>query len=169
MNLTKLKQKYHPDKYDMKRLRSDLKKDIGSASGLTAKHLKVPDANLLLGYGFVYGFDELKEYVLEEFSKIEWIKLAKETIKIDGEIKISPIVLSDLKKFGDLMEEVFKKEKCFESVLWETVNPNGTEDRTWVRTFLYLEGYKDYRNMEKTLDKAHVKRIIKKFKATGRY
>lgn len=97
---------------------------------------------------------------MTKFSKKAWIEFAQETITND-EAKIKP----NLKKFGNFMEFVFNKNKNIKSVLWETVNPNGTEDRTWIRTFLCLEGYKDYAGMLNSLDGNHARMIFAEYKA----
>lgn len=96
----------------------------------------------------------------EKFSKTKWKKFAIKTVKNDG----AEVNEKDLEKFVLLMEKVINKFGSAESVLWESVNPTGTEDRTWVRTFLAVEGYKEYSDMLTGLDSSHAKRIVEYFK-----
>ena len=96
----------------------------------------------------------------EKFSKTKWKKFTIETVKNDGE----EVSAESIEKFVLLMEKVINKYHSAESVIWETANPMGTEDRTWVRTFLAIEGHKAYSGMFTGLDSDHAKRIEYRFK-----
>lgn len=52
--------------YDVKKLRSDIKKAVGGQDGLTKEHLFLNDLDLLKEYRRVYGPKELDEYLLKE-------------------------------------------------------------------------------------------------------
>ena len=94
-----------------------------------------------------------------KFNKNKWITFAKETATINDELGKTP----DFKEFGDLMATVFRNEGTIESVLWEGAEPSGTEDRTWVRVYLHLKGYKQYADILTGFDGAHAIRIKERF------
>lgn len=94
-------------------------------------------------------------------NKKAWSKFALELIKFECPNLLNKV---DTKDFGDLMDKVISKYGHAESVLWNTKTPVGTEDRTWVRTWLYTQGY-NY-SIE-CLDGDHMKRILERFKAVA--
>lgn len=104
-------------------------------------------------------------FMKEKFSKQKWVTFAKETLSIDNvDSVIKPFENHDFKEFGSVMELVYKNEKKIESVLWETVNPCGTEDRTWVRVYLALKGNKTYSDIFTGLDGSHATQIRNQLK-----
>lgn len=100
---------------------------------------------------------------MKTIDKNKWIEFAKETVKEDR-VKTA----LDFEEFGNLMVKVFDRFGTIESVLWEGANPSGTEDRTWVRTYLALKGVPEYRvyATEPLLDD-HAQRIARRFQEVG--
>lgn len=105
----------------------------------------------------------LGQEIAEKFDKNKWATFAKQTLTQDAEGGEN----LNCQEFGDLMQKVFDHSGEIESVLWSGANPNGTEDRTWVRTWAGLKGVTAYKNMQGGLDGSHAQRILKQFKAVG--
>ena len=90
---------------------------------------------------------------MEAFSKDKWEKFAIETLEYDG----APTDIAA--PFALAMERVYEAEGEFDSVLWTSINPCGTEDRTWVRVFAHLTDRRHYNGILTGLDGAHAQRI----------
>jgi hypothetical protein len=58
-------------KYDVIRMRSDLKKMIGT-DGFTKVHLTAPDSQLISDFVYIYGEDELKEYLIKDKKTVKF-------------------------------------------------------------------------------------------------
>lgn len=70
-------------KYDVKRLRADLKKSIGS-EGLNKKHINMNDAQLISDYGYIYGEEALNEYLLPEATReLPLFQIVIESVRVD--------------------------------------------------------------------------------------
>lgn len=102
--------------------------------------------------------------VKEDDSKISkaWARFAKDLLKQEYPKGLSKV---NVNEFGDLMVKVVNKEGGADSILWKEKTPQGTEDRTWVRTWLYTKKIPEYKDMPKSLDGHHVKAILKQFKS----
>jgi len=96
---------------------------------------------------------------------LEWALFGQQTVFGDDHKDTAYDI--NFAEFGEAMAKVIGKYGVAESNLWEGVLPSGTEDRTWVRTWLYMQGNENYQGMIKSLDGAHAKRILAKFKAVG--
>ena len=93
----------------------------------------------------------------------EWTRFAQELI-----VNECPEARNvDFRLFGTLMGRIVKKLGAAESVLWSGPIPTGTEDRTWVRTWLYALGREEYKGMLKSMDGAHAKRCLRALRDAG--
>lgn len=59
--------------------------------------------------------------------------------------------------FGLLMSKLIARDGFVDSVLWNSVVPSGTEDRTWVRAYLHQSDIAPYAGILDGLDGAHAK------------
>lgn len=90
----------------------------------------------------------------DTFCLRSWYNFGKETIK-DDEASIGWDHHELALDFSKVMEKIYENDKIFESPLWATVNPIGTEDRTWVRVYLQLKGNKKYDKIYTSYDGHH--------------
>lgn len=101
----------------------------------------------------------------EQFSKQAWLEFAEATYASDMEyyFKEKETFKPNFEGFANLMEAVYNSNGAIESVLWKTVNPCGTEDRTWVRAYLAMCGNKNYKGIFRGLDGSHATFIKAQF------
>jgi hypothetical protein len=94
----------------------------------------------------------------------KWEKFAIETLNADyenwPEDESIPEYEDHCKRFGQVMERLVAK-KPVNSNLWYSTTPSGTEDRTWVRSFMFLVGNKDYSAMLTGFDQDHARHCVK--------
>ena len=91
-------------------------------------------------------------------NKIEkaWFNFANETIMYDGSIHMP------VNDFASAMGKIIKAEGKVNSALWDSVTPNGTEDRVWVRAFAFLSGIQTYSDILKGPDGLFAKACVVK-------
>lgn len=66
-----------------------------------------------------------------------------------------PEVKADPEQFGRLMATLVRRDGYVQSVIWTSVVPHGTEDRTWVRAWLLQCAVPAYAGITGGLDGAH--------------
>ena len=104
-----------------------------------------------------------KNVIIQDWTNYNaWYNFAVETAKNDFE-DVKNYFLKDevFRNFATIMSYIIQHEKVVESVLWTSVVPQGTEDRTWFRSFADIVGVKEYKDITTSFDGAHAIRCQK--------
>lgn len=93
----------------------------------------------------------------------EWANFARELMEEECPVALFHGHKPD--EFGEIMGRLIARDGSVYSVLWDSVVPSGTEDRTWVRSWLSMKGEKRYQAIERGMDGHHAKHCIEKLKS----
>lgn len=102
--------------------------------------------------------DELRFYKEKnENNKVAkaWMELAKETANLDE----TPLPDIYLEEFGYIMASVVAHYGKASNWLWDSIEPQGTEDRLWFRSFIATKG-DHYQNIFSWPEESLVKKMI---------
>ncbi|RYZ92887.1 MAG: hypothetical protein EOP06_02835 [Proteobacteria bacterium] len=99
---------------------------------------------------------------MQQFNEQEWADFAHETMTED-KFTFDPSLCLE---FAAAMAKVYSKFGEIESVLWAGASPDGSEDRTWIRTFVCKKGL-GYEGMLTSFDGYHATRISEAFISVG--
>lgn len=118
------------------------------------------------------GFTSIGKEFTKEFTMVHTViglaSLWQDFLKSETAEYQIPVSVRDAELFGLVMADVVLNHPEGvnpHSVLWETDVPQGTEDRTWYRTFLSLRGHRHYQDLltVKNPDLGHCLDIINSF------
>lgn len=101
---------------------------------------------------------------MEKFNPNRWKDFILATVNEDMKStrvtkRDKQLIISNIDILVSALEKVIADNGSIDSVFYRTVNPCGTEDRTWVRTFYCLIGVSLYNNIFSSFDRNHAIRI----------